>query len=314
MDPLSPRARHNRFPLHTWIGLLAIIGGQILFFLEVRFVAVWLTPIMWTGYILLVDGLVYRSRGQSWLTVRKGEFPFLVLLSVLIWLVFEVYNLRLKNWFYLGVPETAWLRDLAYFWSFATILPGVFETIDLLSAFDDSIRSKASTSLPGIPVGTPAIWFTLGLAMVSIPPLLPENLAVYLFAPVWIGFILLVDPLNQRLGLPSIRLALKAGKWMHLLIILAAGLVCGFLWETWNYQAYLAQGGHWIYTVPDGLRILGLHYGQMPILGLLGFPPFALELVLIYSGLREVMNFDHLIPGQMRADHPLLPRELVEQQ
>jgi hypothetical protein len=73
-------------------------------------------------------------RGQSWLTARRREFPLLVLLSVAVWLVFEGYNLHLVNWVYRGLPTRALVRDLGYFWSFATIMPGVFETADFVEA------------------------------------------------------------------------------------------------------------------------------------------------------------------------------------
>jgi hypothetical protein len=269
---------------------------------------------MWTGYIVAADGIVYLLRGDSWLTTHKKEFPFLALISVGVWLVFEAYNLHLQNWYYLGVPESPWLRNLAYFWSFATIIPGVFVTIDLLSALLQKLRPSSKIQLTSIRTGSAGLWFILGVGLVVIPLLVPRTLAVYLFAPVWIGYILVFDPINQRIGLPSIRMALRNGNWWDIAIILAAGLVCGFLWESWNFQALHANGGHWIYTVPEELRIFGLHFGQMPVLGLLGFPPFALELVLIYSFIREIIASDSLRPGANNQPKPLLPRILIEDQ
>lgn len=298
-------------PLHTWLGFSILIVAQFLLQMDVRFVAIWLTPIMWTGYILAVDGLVFLLRGHSWLTSRRREFPFLALISVGVWVVFEAYNLHLRNWFYLGVPDYPWIRDLAYFWSFATILPGVFETIDLLAA-RAKIKPHTSSMRRDAQAGSASTWFVLGIAMVTIPLLVPRDIAAYLFAPVWIGYILVFDPINQRMGLPSIRRSLSKGSWRYAAIILAAGLLCGFLWESWNFQALHANGGHWIYTVPQALRIFDWHFGQMPILGLLGFPPFALELVLIYSFIRQIFDFDAWLPGASELPHPLLPRELIE--
>ena len=52
----------------------AIAGGALLMLSEVAMLArvepfwTWHTPIAWTGYILLVDGIVYKQRGSSWLT------------------------------------------------------------------------------------------------------------------------------------------------------------------------------------------------------------------------------------------------------
>jgi hypothetical protein len=45
---------------------------------------------------------------------------------------------------------------------------------------------------------------------------------------------------------------------------------CGFLWELFNFWA----GSKWIYTVP---YVGSLKVFEMPILGFLGFPPFAVE-------------------------------------
>ncbi len=35
--------------------------------------------------------------------------------------------------------------------------------------------------------------------MLSIPPALPAAVGAYLFGPVWIGFVFLVDPINERI-------------------------------------------------------------------------------------------------------------------
>ena len=48
--------------------------------------------------------------------------------------------------------------------------------------------------------------------------------------------------------------------------------MCGVLWEFWNYWAETK----WLYTVPlpEWLRI---QLFEMPVIGFLGFPPFAVE-------------------------------------
>ena len=76
-----------RIPLFTWFGLAILLGGQALLAASSSFVATWLTPIMWTGLILFVDGIVYRLRGRSWLMTRRREFPLLILASVAVWLM-----------------------------------------------------------------------------------------------------------------------------------------------------------------------------------------------------------------------------------
>ena len=285
-----------KFPLYGIFGF-AIMGiGEILLALDVYFVAVWLTPIMWTGYILAADAFLYRRKGSSWLTTRRREFPLVLLLSVGVWLLFEVLNFHILNWSYHSVPANPIVRDFAYFWSFATIMPGVFITSEIISTFiptrflhNHQIRSDE------VFIGAGWLWFLCGLLMVVIPLLLPTPIASYLFGSVWIGFILLIDPINDQMGAPSFRRMLRERTYWPILSLLAGGLVCGFLWEAWNFQALQYGGGHWLYLVPEPLRIFGLHYGKMPLLGMLGFPPFALELFTMYHFLRKILDGDRLL-------------------
>ncbi len=285
-----------KFPLYGIFGF-AIMGiGEILLALDVYFVAVWLTPIMWTGYILAADAFLYRRKGSSWLTTRRREFPLVLLLSVGVWLLFEVLNFHILNWSYHSVPANPIVRDFAYFWSFATIMPGVFITSEIISTFiptrflhNHQIRSDE------VFIGAGWLWFLCGFLMVVIPLLLPTPIASYLFGSVWIGFILLIDPINDQMGAPSFRRMLRGRTYWPILSLLAGGLVCGFLWEAWNFQALQYGGGHWLYLVPEPLRIFGLHYGKMPLLGMLGFPPFALELFTMYHFLRKILDGDRLL-------------------
>ncbi len=57
------------------------------------------------------------------------------------------------------------------------------------------------------------------------------------------------------------------------------------LWEFWNYWA----ATKWTYTVPylGDVKIF-----EMPILGYLGFPPFALECYAMYHAVRGVLAAD----------------------
>jgi hypothetical protein len=281
----------RRFPSHTWLGLAILIGAELGVAARSRLLATWLTPIAWTGTILAVDGCVRRLRGHSWLTTRAREAPFLFLASVGIWLLFEAYNFHLRNWAYLNVPPNPLLRDLAYAWSFSTIAPAVFEIADLIEGVlarrpggvDPAVARKGSLGYVSI---------FAGLALVIVPLLLPASIASCLFGAVWLGFIFLVDPINERLGARSLRRLWRSGDRSPIFSLLLAGLICGFLWETWNYQAMRAGGAYWVYTIPDALRVSGLHFGQMPVLGLLGFPPFALELSCLYTLFRSLLKLD----------------------
>lgn len=295
----------RRLPAHTWFGLAILLIGQALVAAGVSWMAIWLTPVMWTGLIVLLDGMVYSLRGASWLTTRPREFPLLGLASVGVWLLFEAYNLHLRNWHYLGLPAQELVRDFGYFWSFATIMPGVFAVSELVEALLE--RLGWIDPIPGLSttpsrLGPSWAWALAGLAMVTVPLALPKEQAAYLFGAVWIGFFLLLDPLNARLGLPSLRRYWARGVRRPTLALLLGGLLCGFLWEAWNQQAAAAGGAYWIYTFPDALRPFGWRYGQMPVLGLLGFPPFALELYAFYQLLRELLGGERVFGA--RRDPP----------
>jgi uncharacterized membrane protein len=60
-------------------------------------------------------------------------------------------------------------------------------------------------------------------------------------------------------------------------LLLAAGAICGLLWEFWNYWALTK----WIYTVP---YVGWLKIFEMPLLGFFGFPPFAVACYVMMSG------------------------------
>lgn len=272
-----------RLKWYGWLGLGIIVVAEILLFVRQPFVARWFTPIVWTGYILFADGLALRLRGHSLIHDRPREALMLAWISVGCWLLFEAYNIRLRNWYYVNVPEHPIVRRWANLWSFATIMPGMFETADVLDGlgFLHGVRSKPRTFSPTLVSATSVV----GVGFVVIPPLLPLRIARYTFGFVWMGFILLLEPINMQLGADS-----PLGKWARgdprpVLRLLAAGMICGLLWEFWNFWATAG----WRYTVPWPLDF-GPHYFRMPVLGLLGFPPFAWESWAMFQFLRRALR------------------------
>lgn len=242
----------------------------------------WNTPIAWTGFVVFADSVVYRRRGRSWLRSSPGEFAFLSLVSIPLWLVFEFYNLYIDNWFYVGLPGNRALRLFGYAWSFATIWPAIFEAADLIDLWRGSPRAAPGTAQiirPGSGErNRAALFLALGAAMLAWPLLWPSR---YLAAPVWLGFIFLLEPVNQRLGGDSILRDAGRGEWGRAVNLALSGLLCGILWEFWNYWA----GAKWHYTVPimEHVKIF-----EMPVPGYLGFPAFALECFTMYVFVRAV--------------------------
>src|SRR5262245_54374941 len=242
----------------------------------------WNTPIAWTGFILFADSIVFRARGESWIRSAPREFFWLVLASIPLWLVFEFYNRFIENWHYVGLPENPFLRYFGYAWAFATIWPAIFEGAELIGVWRGAPRLRRGTVT--VSPGGRAFWTAdnplvdarvsigLGVAMLLLPIAWPS---VYLAAPVFLGFIFLLDPINLRLGGESLARDFHDGQFDRLKNLLLSGFLCGILWEFWNYWAR----SKWHYTVPilEHMKIF-----EMPVLGYFGFPAFALECFTMY--------------------------------
>jgi hypothetical protein len=69
--------------------------------------------------------------------------------------------------------------------------------------------------------------------------------------------------------------------------LMLGGLICGLIWEFFNFWA----GSKWVYSVPFFGK---WEVFEMPVLGFLGFPPFALECWILYHLL-------HAIPQRMSS-------------
>jgi hypothetical protein len=93
-----------------------------------------------------------------------------------------------------------------------------------------------------------------------------------------VGFIFLLEPFNYWFGGRSLLKDLEEGNPRKIYLLLMAGLICGFLWEFWNFWAL----SKWIYTVPFFDKLKGF---EMPYLGFLGFPPFAVQAYVMYNSI-----------------------------
>ena len=230
----------------------------------------WFYPLAWWSYIFIVDGIVFCLQGNSLILSRKREFLVMLPWSVAFWLFFEMVNLRIENWHYINIIGNLCLRWLGYFISFATVLPGIFETYELLGCFH--LYSKVKTR----PLVISNFWFPIFYLMGGLFFLAPLIFPQYCFPLIWLAIIFILEPVNYRYGSPSLIHDYEEGNHSRLLLLLTAGLICGFLWELWNFWAK----SKWVYTVPffDQLKIF-----EMPVAGFLGFPPFAAEAFVFYN-------------------------------
>jgi tetratricopeptide (TPR) repeat protein len=267
------RRRTRRFPPYGWIGLISLAVAEWLMFRRVEPVATFFTPIAWTAYALIADAAVFAIRGHSRLRDAPRQFVKMALLSIPLWLIFEAYNLRLGGWTYVGdLPLSLPVRWAAYGWAFATIWPGIFLTADLIESFgwwDAPARPFVFSP------ATQRAFVTIGAVLLLVPVIVPRSVGVFLFGAVWVGFIFLLDPINFRLGLPSFEADLASGRLGRFFSFLVSGFVCGLLWEFWNFWA--AAKWNYIFPIMQKEKIF-----EMPVLGYLGFLPFALECFVMY--------------------------------
>lgn len=273
----------KRFLVYGWIGLAVMIVGEVLLILDNAFIKQWFTPVMWTGYILFLDALIFKLKGNSLIKNRTGQFLFMLPFSIGCWLLFEAYNLHLQNWHYFGLPEDTFQRYLGYAWAFATIWPGVLLTYEVVHHWNFFSGIK----LPAFQFRKSVLQFILmiGLVLLIVPIFVPQETAAYLFGPVWIGFVFFLDPINYFLRGKSLFGELESGRIDKVLSLFLAGAICGLLWEFWNYWAT----AKWIYTVPflQEPKIF-----EMPLFGFLGFLPFAVEIYVMWQLAVRVLKFE----------------------
>ncbi len=258
------------FPLHGIIGIALLFISEILLFRKVDPFYSWFYCFAWWPYILIVDAIIYRLKGNSLIVSRTKEFFLMIPWSVFIWLIFEAANLSLENWYYMNIPHSYWERWPGYAVAYGTVLPGIFETTELLETLGLFKNSKIKKTV--ITGEGHFVFALLGTLWLLSSIYIPE----YFFPLIWVGFILLLEPINYRFGGRSLLRDLEEGTPRKIYLLLLAGLICGLLWEFWNFWALTK----WVYTVPFFEKTKGF---EMPLLGFLGFPPFAVQAYVMYN-------------------------------
>ena len=305
VSPTQPVDARRHLPLTLWVGLLIIGLCEVFLFLDVawtgrgaihthaeylalprpttplgafaRWVAVNMTCLVWPGYLLLLDGLLHRL-GRSPVRVRPHHFATLCLASILMWCLFDWINFYfMRSWFYLGMPPSFADRWWGYVLAFGAIVPAMLLSGQVLLDLGWLDRARG----PGLPVPRwlPPVIFVIGVAMLAWPFLARNPIANL---SLWTSFVFLLDPLNYRLGRPSVLRDWQAGWYGRTIAAGAGGLLCGFLWEFWNYWA-LAK---WTYHLPFLGQLEHVKYFEMPVLGLLGFIAFGIECWVMWQTIR----------------------------
>jgi hypothetical protein len=262
----------TKFPWHGWLGL-----GMIMLFWALN----WTLPgarthwgffPLWLGYCLMIDGLVLWRTGTSLLKRSPRKYMGLFLVSAPVWWIFELLNVRTRNWTYIGAEiftpfEYAFWTTL----SFTTVIPAVFGSAEFIASFDVVKRLTKSGPVIGADKKTTLTFFLLGWTMLALLLTWPE-----IFFPfIWLSLYFILEPINIWLGNRSLAHWTQTGDWRPVISLWLGVLLTAFFWEMWNYYSY----PKWIYHVSWGDW---LHVFEMPLLGYGGYLPFALELFALY--------------------------------
>jgi hypothetical protein len=222
---------------------------------------------LWLGYILAMDGLVLARSGTSLLKRSPAEFVILFIISAPAWWLFEWINKRTQNWQYLGGAK---FSGIEYFVlssvSFSTVMPAVFESAELMRSFSVLQKFRSGPRFP-LSRRSRLCFLLAGLAMLAMTYLFPR----YCYPFIWTSLVLILEAINSSLNRPSLLRHISQGDWLPTISLAAGALLCGFFWEMWNYYSY----PKWVYHTP-GAQFL--HVFEMPLLGYLGYIPFAWEL------------------------------------
>ncbi len=265
---------------NLYVGLTAFLASTLLLILKSSFMKTWFFCFAWWSFILFLDSLNYRIRGSSPLSDSLSNFFLMAYVSVFVWIVFEFFNLRMKNWSYHSLPLNTPERWAGYFVAFASVIPALRELSLFFMQFLKGKKLSLFRVQPNPLLCRGSILF--GLVSICLVLLWPR-----VFFPLpWICFLFLLDPINYRRKNDSLLRSFEQGDWTRIWSWVFAGLAAGIFWEMWNFWA----GSHWEYSLPY------LDFGRvfhMPVLGYTGFLPFALEAFEIstfFSDLKEKLR------------------------
>ena len=219
----------------------------------------------WWGLVLALAGAV-RLRHRTSPFSGIPDFVACAAASVLFWDLFELLNLRLHDWWYVGVPRTRLGGAAFSAICYATVLPAVRLAFALASPrVDAGIRVA-----PAAPRATRPLFtlFAASLALVLVLPRVAFPLAWLLLWFLFEAELLRRHDSTARLSSPL--QAWRAGDRSVAWRFVAIALPFGLSWEALNYGC---ERG-WVYTVPhfESGKLF-----EMPLPGYLGYLPFLLE-------------------------------------
>ena len=230
---------------------LALIAGTLLAAQYSEAVDLVRFPLCWVGVLVALHGLAHLRRGRSPLATPADWFACAIA-SVLFWDIFELVDLRLKNWWYTGVSPHPLLSAAFGAVAFATVLPAVRLGLSLREPVALAPARRR-----------PALLFAVGLVMLLLALAFPR----WAFPLAWLFLWPLCEAACCLLAPRTLATPLESRVFVRTALF---GLPLGLIWESLNWQC---ERG-WIYTVPHFER---WKLFEMPLPGYLGYLPFLLE-------------------------------------
>jgi hypothetical protein len=258
-----------------WIAIpaLLLVGSWVLLLLGVEPMPTWFYVFAWYPTLFLFDGIACRLRPGEHLLANRRLALSLFAWSAPIWLFFEAVNLRLSNWYYIYLPRAPVERWAGILLSFATVVPAVVLAERLAAAAGVATAWRARA----IPLGVrdPARLVWVGWATLAAVLLFPR----WLYPLTWGAMLLVADPVVYRRRPEwSLIADLERGEWGRVARLMLGGVLIGGIWEGYNF----VSRAKWVYSIP---LLEQLKWFEMPPLGFVGFPFFALEAWAMYHAL-----------------------------
>lgn len=274
----------RRFP---WWGWASLAAGLIVWALAwTRFD--WFAGLqrhtfvpLWLAYIVTVSAVTFKRTGGCLMLNRPAFFLWLFPVSAGFWWFFEYLNRFVRNWSYPGVELTGMEYSIQATFHFATVLPAVLATQELIG--DSRLLRTAFSNHRPVNVRHPRaagaallVAAAISLAAVGVAPDM-------LFPMVWIAPGMVIIALQSLWGERHVFSPLAGGDWSGLVSSALAALMCGFFWEMWNWLSLLK----WEYHVPYVHRF---QLFEMPLIGYAGYLPFGVQCIIMGDLLLRTMQ------------------------
>ncbi|MBD3155634.1 MAG: hypothetical protein GF368_03185 [Candidatus Aenigmarchaeota archaeon] len=276
---VNPKSKN--MPLYGILGFLLIIlvnvtlWLNIILDLNIEVFTHCYFPFIWAGFILFVDGLVYKFRGKSLMKNNIKDFISLFLVSFLIWTLFEIIVNCIQVWNFIEIDGFSfWGYFIISSLVFSFVLPSIFEVTDLINAltgFKFKIKKFNFTRF--------FLYLTIFAGLILF--LLPIFYSKLTFPLIWISLFLIFDPINYMNDNPSIIRGISKGDWQIAVSLLVAGIIVGFFWEFWNFWSY----PKWSNSIPffDFYRLF-----EIDLFGYSLYFFFSWELFSMYHFIRNI--------------------------